>query len=154
MADFWVWLDFWKFATIVLASFAAWTGVQQFRLSREKFKLDLFEKRFAVFAGARTFLTHILRDGDLKTLELLWEYRAAIGEASFLFDDKVTDYLEEIYEYGLKLHTDGETMRPLAVGNERNRLASERNKSLKWLTDQLPELKIRFAPFMKFQTWK
>ncbi len=154
MADFWAWLDFWKLATIVLACFAAWTSLQQFRLSREKFKLDLFEKRFTVFAGARTFLSHILRDGDLKTLDPLWEYRAAIGEASFLFGDEVTEYLEEIYKRGLKLHTDGETMRPLSVGDERSHLTGERSKTLKWLTEQLPELKVRFSPFLKFEMWK
>ncbi len=127
---------------------------QQFRLSREKFKLDLFEKRFAVFAEARTFLTHILHNPSLRTLEPLWEYRAAIGEASFLFDDDLTRYLEEIYKQGLKLHTDGETMEPLPTGPERTRLANELQQNRTWLTDQLPELRIRFTPYMKFQTWK
>lgn len=154
MADFWAWLDFWKLATITLASVAAWTSFQQYRLNREKFKPDLFEKRFAVFAGARTFLSHFFRDGDLKNLEPLWEYRAAIGEASFLFDDEVTKYLEKIYTRGVKLHTDGETMHPLPVGEERARLAGERSETLKWLIEQLPELKVRFAPFMKFEIWK
>lgn len=119
----------------------------------EKFKLDLFEKRCSVFAGARWFLTHIFRDGDLKTLDPLWEYRAAIGEAGFLFEEDIVEYLEEIYNRALKLHSDKETMQPLPVGDERKRLAHNISESLGWLTGQLPELKKRFSPYMKFETW-
>jgi hypothetical protein len=54
-------------------------------LRRERFKLDLFEKRFKVFSGARTFLSQIMREGQLKDLNPLWEYRAAIGEATLFF---------------------------------------------------------------------
>jgi hypothetical protein len=146
-------LDYWKLTTFVIAAFAAYIAYQQYRLGREKFKLDLFEKRFSVFAGARRFLTHILKDGDLKTLDPVWEYRAAIGEASFLFEEDIVEYLEEIYRRALKLHSDRETMQPLPAGDDRKRLAHDISESLGWLTGQLPELKNRFAPYMKFKTW-
>ena len=43
---------------------------QQFRLGREKFKLDLFEKRFQVFAAARRLLSHVLTDANLDETNL------------------------------------------------------------------------------------
>lgn len=76
--------DYWKLTTFIVAGFAAYIAYRQYRLGREKFKLDLFEKRFKVFAGVRLFLTHVLRNSNV-TMENIWEYRAAIGEASFLF---------------------------------------------------------------------
>jgi hypothetical protein len=130
--------DYWKVTTFVFAAIAAYVAYQQFRLSREKFKLDLFEKRFKVFSGARLFITHIFRDGDLKTLDHAWEYRAAIGEASFLFGNEITDYLEEIYRRAIKLYSDRETMQPLSVSEERPQLAEQISENLGWLTDQLP----------------
>ena len=146
--------DYWKLTTIVLATVAAYLAYQQYRLGREKFKLDLFEKRFAVFAGTRRLLTHTLRDGDLKDYNYLWEYRAAIGEAAFLFETDITEYLEDIYRHSLKLKTDRETLSPLPVGEERTHLSHEIHENLGWLTDQLPELKKWFSPYMKFKNWK
>jgi hypothetical protein len=90
-------IDYWKLTTLVLATFAAYVAYEQYRLGRERFKLELFEKRFGVFAAIRLLLSHIIRDGQLNDLKYVWEYRAAIGEAKFLFNEDITDYLEDIY---------------------------------------------------------
>ena len=39
--------------TMLLAGFGGYIAWQQFRINREKHKLDLFDRRLAVFAGAR-----------------------------------------------------------------------------------------------------
>jgi len=145
-------LDFWKLVTILVAAFAAYVAYQQFRLGREKFKLDLFEKRFSVFAGTRRLLSRILADGDIK-LENFFEFRAAVAEATFLFGTDITVYLDEIDKKALRLNSLREEMRPLPVGDERTRLAGEISDTLGWLTGQLPELRVRFAPYMKFRMW-
>lgn len=145
--------DYWKVTTFVFAAIAAYVAYQQFRLSREKFKLDLFEKRFKIFSGAGLFITHIFPDGDLKTLDHAWEYRAAIGEASFLFGNEITDYLEEIIAVPsscTRIVKRSSLCR--SVKNGPNLLSKFKN--LGWLTDQLPELKEQFASYMKFETWK
>lgn len=146
-------LDFWKLVTILVAGFAAYVAYQQFRLGREKFKLDLFEKRFSVFAGTRRLLSQVLTDGDIK-LEYLFEFRAAVAEATFLYESDITSYLDEIDKKALHLNALREEMKPLPVGAERSRLAGEISETLGWLTDQLPQLKIRFAPYLKFRVWK
>ena len=146
-------LDFWKFVTILIAIWASYIAYQQVRTAREKFKLDLFEKRFQVFSGARCLLSKILVTANVD-LEALFEYRGAIAEASFLFGEDITEYLEEIYRRALRLHTLHQTMDPLPRGDERSRLASEISNELKWLNEQLPELKKRFAPYLKFAVWK
>jgi hypothetical protein len=147
-------LDYWKLTTVVFAAFGVYLAYQQNRLGREKFKLDLFEKRFTVFAGTRTLLTEIMIAGTVKDLKPLWAYGAAIGEASFLFNDEVTEYLEEIYKRATVLYTHANIMDPLPVGDERSRLATLMSEDLTWLKDQLPELKNRFAPYMKFTVWR
>lgn len=104
-------IDFWKVATVVLAILGAYIAYRQYTLGREKFKLDLFEKRFAVFAGARKFLTLILRDASVSR-EHLFDYRASVAEASFLFDEDITEYLRLIDSKALRLHTLEEVMKP------------------------------------------
>jgi hypothetical protein len=51
--------NFWKFATVAVAVVTLYIAFQQFWLAKEKLKLDLFEKRFAVFAAARDFLSKV-----------------------------------------------------------------------------------------------
>jgi hypothetical protein len=145
-------VDFWKFATIIIALFAAYIAFRQYFLGREKFKLDLFEKRFAVFAATRRFLTHILQQANV-SLEQLFEYRAGIAEATFLFDDDIVNYLKSIDERALELLTSMETMKPLPVGEARSKAAGEVSAAVAWLTTQLPELKTKFGPYLKFRTW-
>lgn len=145
-------IDFWKLMTILLAAFVAWVAYQQYSLGREKFKLDLFEKRFAVFAATRQLLILILRDANI-SLEQFFEFRASVEEASFLFDSDITAYLDSIGEKALRLRTLTEMMKPLPVGVQRSD-PQEIVEMLKWLTDQLPELKVRFGPYLKFRAWK
>ena len=148
----WQAVDFWKLLTILTAAFVAYVAYQQFRLGRERFKLDLFEKRLAVFVAARLLLTHALRNANV-TLEQLFEYRASTGQATCLFDDDITDYLRSLDEKALELLTLTETMKPLPVGAERSKAARDISETTKWLLNQLPQLKTRFGPYLKFRTW-
>jgi len=122
-----IWHDvdfFWKLATMLVAVLATLVAYRQYVLGRERFKLDLFAKRFAVFAATRRVLTHVLRNADI-TLEQLFEYRSGVAEATFLFDDDITEYLNSIDEKALHLRTMQETMKPLSVGEARTKAAGE-----------------------------
>ncbi|MBI4190998.1 MAG: hypothetical protein HY525_10730 [Betaproteobacteria bacterium] len=44
-------------------------------------------------------------------------------------------------------------MKPLPIGGARTNAAGEVSDAVEWLTAQLPELKTRFAPYLKFRTW-
>lgn len=146
-------IDFWKLVTILVAGSVAWVSWSQYSVNKEKFKLDLFEKRFQVFVATRKLLFVVLQKANIM-IEGLFEYRANTAEAAFLFDSDITDYLKKIDEMALSLHTLHETMKPLPVGEERSEKAKAISDHLRWLTDQLPELKPKFSPYMKFKTWK
>jgi len=141
---------------LVIAGFGSYVAYQQHRTSRARLKLDLFEKRFAVFDRARKFLTVVTQNGAAELdaqLDAIFEYRASIGEASFLFTPDTVEYLESIYQHALKLHTAQRTMNELPVGDERSRLPAKLSSERQWLADQLPELKSVFAPYLSFSTW-
>ena len=145
--------DYWKLTTFCVATFAAYIAWRQSVLAKEKLRLELFEKRFAVFVGTRMFLTHVFRKGNPEDADI-WEYRAAIGEASFLFRQELVDYLEEIYSRAISLKAARETLGPLPIGEERSRLSNEISDGVGWLTEQLPKLKETFAPYLKFDVWR
>jgi hypothetical protein len=141
VADF----DYWKLTTLVLASFGAYLALPQYRLVGRNSSSICSRNVSRSSPGRGCFRVVSWRPGvcDLKPL---WEYRAAIGEATFLFDDDITEYLEQIYQRAVGLHTNAEIMSPLPVGEERSKLTAKISEDLGWLLDQLPELKVRFAP--------
>ncbi|MGB7543654.1 MAG: hypothetical protein WBM28_16765 [Burkholderiales bacterium] len=144
--------DVWKLLAVLLAGFAGYIAYQQFRLGREKFKLDLFEKRFSVFAATRKLLSIILTEANV-SLEQLFEYRAAVAEATFLFESDITGYLEEIDKKAFRFRFTNEQMRIVPVVENRDKVVEENYVILGWLTDQLPLLKLKFAPYLKFHVW-
>lgn len=139
-------------ATLV-AAIVAWTGYQQHLLAKEKFKLCLFEKRFAVYKGVQAFLTHILIEAKVD-MDKLFEFRRDTQDEMFLFDDAISTYIKGIDHKALDLHTIVETYRPLTKGNERTRLCKQEAQLLRELTGELPNLKDVFAPYLKFKKWK
>ncbi len=146
-------IDFWKIATVIIAGIVAWISWSQYSVSKEKFKLDLFEKRFQVFAATRKLLTVVMQRATIE-IDDLFEFRANTGEATFLFNTDITTYLSEIDKNVIRLRTLKEQMKPLPVGEKRTEKNEQISECLKWLGDQLPELKYQFEPYMKFKVWK
>lgn len=109
--------------------------------------------RFAVFAATRRVLSDVLADAKFSTKQL-FAYRGAIAEATFLFGSDITDYLDEIdHKLVRMIYTSGQiAVRPVVPNYQE--LMEEDAYLLEWLTDQLPELKSRFSPYMKFHVWR
>jgi hypothetical protein len=62
--------SFWKAVRVLLAVGGVYIAYQQFRFGRERLKLDLFEKRFAVFAAVSRFLSTIATEGKVQMEQL------------------------------------------------------------------------------------
>jgi len=80
--------------------------------------------------------------------------RRSVAEANFLFESDITTFIEEIDKHALRpLAREGEGLGH-AFGDEKVRLADEWGKEMMWLTEQLPALKAKFAPYLKFAVWR
>ncbi|UCD00261.1 MAG: hypothetical protein JSW66_10330 [Phycisphaerales bacterium] len=139
--------------TIMIGVFVAYTGYNQYRLSKEKFKLDTFDKRYGVYKNTQVFLTKILRDAKIE-MEDVFEFRAGTQDSIFLFKEDIPDYLENIDKKARDLLEIHMSLNNVPKGNERSQMCRKQTELLGWLTSQLPELKNKFAPYLKFKTWK
>jgi hypothetical protein len=145
--------DFWKFTTVAVAVVALYITFQQFWLAKEKLKLDLFEKRFAVFAAVRLFLTKVTQIATV-SMDDFWKYRVGVAEASFLSGDDVSAFIQEVDSRALQAFTIHEQMRVARSGPEQTKLANELLGDVGWLTSRLPMPRPTFEPYMKFQHWR
>ena len=139
--------------TIFIGLFVAWVAFQQYRLGRAKFKLDLFDKRYAIYKATQRFLSHILKEARMD-LKKLWEFRGDTQNAVFLFDNDIPKYLDEIDKKALKLWETKEEYKEMPKGDERSKLCRDESQLCHELIKKLPELKVVFGKYLKFRKWK
>ena len=122
---------------------------QQCCIAKNKLKLELFEKRFAVYDKARNMLGEIMIKGKL-TDAGLHEYGSGIREARWLMDEEVAKYLnQELWDKAVQLQSYDAQLDGLPVGEERDHLAHERATLNQWFHTQYPILDEKVAPFLK-----
>ncbi|HUS44913.1 MAG TPA: hypothetical protein VM219_02645 [Phycisphaerae bacterium] len=139
--------------SLLIAAVVACIAYWQHSLAKERFKLDMFEKRFAVYKATQRFLSVIFRDGKVD-LEKLSEFRRDTQDATFLFGQEIPAYLKRLDVQALNLVAINDRLRGLQVGEERSRLCREKTGLLHALIGELPNLKNVFASYLKFDKWK
>jgi len=141
------------FSSLLIAAAVAYIAYQQYGLAREKFKLDMFEKRFAVYKATQRFLTVIFQVGKVD-LDKLFEFRRDTQDATFLFGQEIPAYLKRLDVQALNLMAINDELRDLPVGEERGFLCRKKTELSGALTGELSELKNVFAPYLRFDKWK
>jgi hypothetical protein len=142
-------------------------------IAQRKLRLDLFDKRFAIFNAARTFLGRAIALGKVEGAD---EHAFMIGTlgALFLLNDDLGSYLEEmqrrVQNQSFLLsefeHVDAtvfidKTFRPAGVQSElEDAQADEKRNAAKakylaernWLLQQSDVLVEKFKPFLKLDS--
>jgi hypothetical protein len=136
--------------TILVAILVAYVAYNQFVLAKDKFKLDLFEKRFAIYQGVQSFLSDILRGANV-TNERIVQFRQETQNSIYLFQDDIPIYLDQVANKAIELYVNGTKQKTSEVIRIQTELLS-------WFADQItgqnPRLIKNFSPYLKFQTWK
>jgi hypothetical protein len=141
------------YATLAIGFMVAVIGFLQWHLAMEKFKLDLFDRRFVVFKGIQKFLSTVMRNPRISwddPIVLLRETQDAV----FLFNQDIVDYIDSLYKKSLDMKELQMKYDPLPVGPERSALCKQESELVKELMHELPRLKDVFAPYLRFKVWK
>lgn len=140
------------FVTLILGSIGTYIAFSQYRTSRDKLRLDLFEKRLEAYEKLQEYFNYVARYAyvDEKAFAILREARY---KSLFLFGNEITEYIDEVLDKGiglmhLNLKIDGHDSLP--VGEERTRACQEKCKLLHWNDEQQREPPKRYFKYMKF----
>lgn len=139
-------------ASLVIATSVAFIGFQQYRLASAKFKLELFDRRYAIYKATQKYLSIILQKAHVEYSESI-TFLSETQDAFFLFGPEVAEYLEALYKRGIDLCSTAHQFEPLPVGPERSRMVEKNAELLKALTDELAHLKKVFEPHLSFNNW-
>ncbi len=133
----------------VIATYIAW---QQWKVNKQKLKLELYDRRLAIYEEVMQILSIILRDADASFDDLL-KYRTSVSEADFLFEQEIPFYIDEIYQRGIKLHKlnkqCNESKEKNTDGFKDAEIMEKVGKELEWLTKQFDPAKEKFKQYLE-----
>jgi hypothetical protein len=133
------------FVGIVLAVIA----FLQFKVAHDKLRLELFDRRYKVYAATKGFLVSIMKDARLD-LNALSVFYAGTSDAEFLFDKDVLDYLEQIRQRAIEMDRLQREYQPIPVGEARSKLVHLDSIEVRWLILQITEMSKVFEPYLSY----
>lgn len=132
---------------------------QQWRISKNKIKLELYEKRFAVYEATLLFYQNIMvcNAETIKTYEFNVAHKAFIKasrEAQFLFSkgSGIFQLLEKWHNYSFKVIGFKESAKVMVTHPEEFlRMQKECNDALGFFESSLKQLEQSLIPYIHFQ---
>jgi hypothetical protein len=138
------------FATLVVGLSVAFIALQQWRLARHRFRLDLFDKRYRVYEATAQFLAVIMAHADFQD-EDLRVFTIGTRDAAFLFPKRITEHIHQIRCRAIDMRLFQTQFARLPVGEERSKLVEKNSVELKWLLQEMQQLADTFKPWLGFE---
>jgi hypothetical protein len=145
--------------SVLIAGIVAVVGLQQWLLARqqhllarEKFKLDLFDKRFAVYKSAQQNIVKAIKAQQVRMEEAV-RFGHDAQDAVFLFGPEIEKYLEMVYVKIADLSAVQSKYAQQPTPQEHKEIKEQEKKLVGELTSELRKLSDVFGPYLKFKVW-
>lgn len=133
-----------------IAVLGLYLAYQQWQKARYRVKLDLFEKRLAIYRAATQLIGSIAASGKASH-HATQRYLAKTREAKWLFNDPIHHYLkEDLYGAALRLQTLRAEHKEIASKKDRKKNVADQAAISEWIVDQCKTLDVLFDPFLRF----
>ena len=136
--------------TPTIAMVTAYIAWQQWRINKQKFNLERYDRRLRIYEEVRKILSIVLRDARVSYEDLL-KFRSAVSEADFLFGPEIPAYIDEIYKRGVDLEAWNLQYQQYAgqeAPPDHDKIVEGMHKELKWLTAQFDPAKEKFKKYL------
>lgn len=138
--------------TLVIAGIALSIAYFQYRNTKSKIKMDLFDRRMAIYESTKIFLKKISRDAKI-SLDDAVEFRRDYSHARFLFGSDVNAELKSIFEHALELATLIEESDVLD-GDKKKESIKRKFDEVKWLVNRFENVDSVMSPYLDFHNIK
>lgn len=137
-------------ATLTVGLIAGLIAYQQWIVSKNKLKLDLFDRRYKNYMAFNKFLTTLLFKQTYEESELL-EFYAGTADSNFLFGSEINDYRGEVSARGGSFVSSLKALRLENDPVKKDKFRQQFDHDLRWLVDQMPNLQKRFEPYLSYK---
>lgn len=131
-------------------------AAEQWRVARAKFRLDLFERRYALFELVWGFLSANVRDDEDLPAQRL-NLQNHLPQIFFLFGDEMGNHVDkEVLPRAIQMEMHRRTANhPGAINPEAVQAAAMAITGLyAWFSTEASSARDRFKPFLGFEEWK
>lgn len=135
--------------TPVVAIVAAYVAWQQLKTNRRKLKLDLFDRRYAVFEKVGEFIGSILTSGKVPP-GAEFQFLVDTKAAGLLFGEDVSQFVSEIYRKAVHLHALDAELEG-TTGDARTANIKAQREIKDWYGTALEGLQARFSEYLKLE---
>jgi hypothetical protein len=147
--------------TLIISVIVAYIAIRQYQtnkkqqlINEERFKLDLFDKRFKVYEATRILFFNIMQSGAEIDNQVRRDFGFKTLDAVFLFDETTSKYLEEVHKKASRLVSISIRYKTLPVGEKRDKLVDEQMKIDDWFNGEYFKLQDTFSRYLKFKELK
>lgn len=146
-----------EYLTVLIALLALYIAYRQFCNDKYQTRIDLYEKRRAVYLSIGEILarciTSIHTKEDPFGFKLAWEVGRTQRESKFLFNRKLTEQIEEILNKVSRMSEITRQLNPIEgdgepIGEKRNQLAEEKRELMLFFSNTLKNLESMFIDQM------
>ncbi|MDP9153927.1 MAG: hypothetical protein M3O74_06735 [Pseudomonadota bacterium] len=96
-----------KLGPVMIAIYVAWLGRQQFEATRQKLRLDLYDRRFAIYAATLDWYQALLSGPQIRAdlREVQRDFIKAVRESRFLFgaDSTIVEILDDMNKRSFRI---------------------------------------------------
>jgi hypothetical protein len=141
------------FVTLVIGLIAAGIAYRQYRIARAKFKLDLFEKRHAVFLETWAFISKFFDPNWFDGRDIM-VFRQHVANARFLFGPEIARFVEVVEKKALTRGDAYIAVRKASTEDERIAATKILNGTTEWAQTEARAITGRFAPYLDLSKWR
>jgi hypothetical protein len=141
--------------TGIVALIVAVISWRQYLVARAKLKLDLFDKRYAIFQQTWEILSEVVTRGTReKAYGLATPFNNFLPQARFLFGKKIADYLYRASSNWTELYgLEGERVDVAGDARQRN-IARAHELKVWFLKEATDGCRQMFDEYLDFDRWK
>lgn len=135
-------------AAVAISGAIACISLAQWWTARSKFRLDLFDRRWAIYQATKGLLIEICAHAQMRDEEER-KFREGIRGARFLFDAKIEDYLtKDLWKRACTLSAARMELDSTAPNASRSGAAQAKADVLLWANDQFEVIDAMFGEYM------
>jgi hypothetical protein len=136
--------------TPTIAIFGALIAYRQWRISQQKFRHDLYDRRFAVYTALLDLCGALLREGKFDNPSYSAWLKAS-NQGHFLFDEELNRYFSEVTEKVQAYRKIEREMQKQKVKDDEARWEELSNKDIElnsWFENQFNVAREKFSRFL------
>lgn len=138
--------------TLVVGGIAATIAFRQFRIAKDKLRLDLFGKRLEAYEKLQEFFTAIMREGCVKD-EMLPILAEARYKSRFIFGSEIEAKFDIWWKKAVEMRTLRVQMYgpdALPVGPKRTAICQREHDAILWMMDEMKSCSELYSKYLHF----